>query len=185
MKNSIIYLGIALVSLSNVYSASNGLESEKTIFKTDNRENLEMQKVSYLENDNEIKSLKKYPLISEETVFNPETVIPMNYASSIEQTIYDSKKIIEDKTTTDDELVYLEKPIEEVIIAGNQVTESAINYQAELIYIEKPIEDIIASDNQLTESTISTDVYLLDFEKINKKSNTLKNIDNKKIIGMK
>ena len=51
--------------------------------------------------------------------------------------------------------------------------------------IEKPIEDIIASDNQLTESTISTDVYLLDFEKINKKSDNFKNINNKRIIGMK
>ena len=166
MKKSIIYLGIALVSLSNVYSASNNLSNDKKI------------------SENEIFKFKRFPAIVDETILNPETFIPMKNVTSIEQTIAENNSIIESKTIINQDLFYIEKSIEEVILSDNQLIESEINNQGEPIYIEKTVEEVNKSDNQLIESTISNEVYLLDFEKINAKDDTLKKINNKKIIGM-
>ena len=175
MKKSIIYLGIALVSLSNVSNASNNLTNEKIFFYKEKSFSL----------GNENLKEKKAPKIVDETIFNPETVVPMNYAKPIEQIITENKRIIEDNATVNNELVYLEKSIQEIIIADNQIIESNINNQVEPIYIEKSIEDIINADNQLIESDISNEVYPLDFEIMNRKIDTLKQINKQKFIGMK
>ena len=87
MKKSIIYLGIALVSLSNVCNASNASRNEK-IF-------LNQEKSLSIINEN--LEEKKLPKIVDETIFNPETVVPMIYAKAIEQTISENKSIIEEK----------------------------------------------------------------------------------------
>ena len=172
MKTSIIYFGIALVSLSSVCNASNSIVRQKSVLNHFPHKNFE-------------RTQKNNPTITEDNVFNPETIIPMNYANTIEQIITVNKSIIEDKANVNEELVYFEKPIEEIIMADNQLIESNIDNQVEPIYIEKSIEEIIIADNQLTEGNISKEVYFLDFEKINKQSNSLKHINNKKLIGMK
>ena len=174
MKKSIIYLGIALVSLSNVSNASNAFRNGKIFLYQ------EKSLLIGIENLEE----KKAPKIVDETIFNPETVVSVNYVKTIEQIITENKSIIEDNTTVNNELVYLEKSIEDIINADNQLIESNINNQVEPIYIEKSIEDIINADNQLIESNISNEVYPLDLEILNRKTDNLKQINKDKFIGM-
>ena len=177
MKKSIIYLGIALVSLSNVCNASNGFSNERNILDQDFQE-----KSLSIENKNS--APKNYPAIVAESTFNPEIIIPMKSENKMEQTIAENNSIIESKIIYNNDLFYIEKSVEDVILADNQLIESEINNQSEPIYIEKSIEEIIYSNNQLIESNISNEVFVLDFEKLNNKTNTLKKINNKKIIGM-
>ena len=167
MKKSIIYFGIALVSLSNVYSASNNLSNEK--------------KLSVVKENTDT---KRFPAIVDETILNPETIIPMNSGNTIENIIAENNSIIENKAITNPDLFYIEKSIEDIILADNQLIESEINNLSEPIYIEKSIEEVIKADNQIIESKISNEAYPLDFEKINSKTNPLKQLKSKNFVGM-
>lgn len=185
MKKSIIYLGIALVSFANVCSASNSLRNDKRVLEQDSQENLGCQQEESLSFAKVSFGQKNFPAIADETVLYPETVMSVNSVNSIEQIIADNNRIIENNPTINQELFYIEKPIEEVIISNNQIIENNIDNTIRPLYLEKTIEDFIAEDNLIIESNISNEVFPLDFEKINKQSNTLKQVGSEKFVGMK
>lgn len=138
MKKSIIYLGIALVTFTNVISAL-GQQSQFNESLTQIAQSNENSEGNVQHNESkERKSSKdKNPVR-----FNPETIEIQTYEKTIEEVIAENNLIIENTPL-------FEKSTEE---------NSAADYQANVlidfypIYTEKTIEETIQQDRLITES---------------------------------
>lgn len=139
-KTSIIFLGLAVLSLTNG-KAANELNTQDLVqqdLATISVANEQQQSQLTLVK-NEISKITFENTGEEAAIFNPNSVIKSNYTKTVEEVINENKLVTE---------------------TCNDV------YQP--ISLEMSLEDRIAERNQVIESTIDNECYPLDFEKINR-----------------
>ncbi|HEU4791278.1 MAG TPA: hypothetical protein VFS71_16445 [Flavobacterium sp.] len=178
MKNSLLILGIALVSLTNVCSATNTVGRPVNSFKE-----------GFLAKENEgiisTERVKKVrPSLSGDTeMFNPETVITYN-RKTVKEVIAEGDKIIENTTSDDLEFMAYEESMKEIIAQSNLIIENTVSNETCPLYGERTLEDEISELEMIIESTESNDARPLDFKKINSNSLLINTFNSKKFIGM-
>jgi len=140
MKNSIVFIGIAFVSLTNICTAS-------TIVK-------------------KLNDSCHVVILAENNISNFEIIESAN-ANKIEKTA--DELIAEDNAITQNKISNELQALDFYVISCNstsdEVIESSNSYK-----IEKTANELIAEDNAITENNISNETYALDFEIINRKS---------------
>jgi hypothetical protein len=178
MKNSILILGIALVSLTNVCNATTTVSKSVNSFQA-----------AALAEDNEVivtnegvKMTK--PSLNEETeVFNPETVITYN-RKSVKETIAEGDKIIENTTSDDLEFMVYEESMKEIIAQSDLIIENIVSNETYPLYGERTMENEIAELEMIIESTETNEMSPLDFKKINNNSIMTNTFNSKRFVGM-
>lgn len=138
MKNSIIYLGIALV-LCISSNGTNITKSNQDLHQLHNSIGNEIEKENFSKKKTNTDKEKNLPTIEENTVFYPETVLGAYQPKSIQEIIAENNIVIESNATND---FY---PLDFDNLIGEQ----------------------IAQDNAIIDSKITNDFQPLDFEIIN------------------
>ncbi|GEP51115.1 hypothetical protein FNO01nite_17870 [Flavobacterium noncentrifugens] len=183
MKNSIIYLGLALVTLFQNANAETtlvkGVSTNSNIAAAVKADQYQKSLLGEIVVGNN----KKAP-VEDAAIVNPSTVIASSTQKTVEEIIAEDRKITESNITNDGILYFSEKTTEEIIAADNQIIESSSAQEIQLLFIEKSIEDQIAADNSITESNVPTEAQALDFDLINRNSVLVKQTKNKQIVGM-
>jgi hypothetical protein len=178
MKNSILILGIALVSLTNVCSAANTANNPFHLFTktvlSDNKEAGQSPK--------NVRLAKPY-LNEDAEVFNPETVIAYN-RKTMKETIAEADGIIESPASDELEFMVYEESMKEVIAQSDLIIENTISNETYPLYGERTMEDEIAEMELIIESTVTNEVSPLDFKKINNNSMITNTFNSKRFVGM-
>jgi hypothetical protein len=157
MKNSIVYIGIALVSLGNVCNATNVVDKQINTFQAE----------ILAENNilNGTESLMFYNINRDSIEIE---VIESVNKNKIEKTT--DELLAEDNAITENnisnETQALDFEIINKISVVDEVVESVVKNK-----IEKTPEELIAEDNAITENNLSNETLSLDFEIINRNSN--------------
>lgn len=198
MKNSVLFIGIALVTLTNVSNASNGvtIKSNATTHKTSSISTRTLDNNNYYlsrTNDEVIESVKSNTIeksadqriaednaITENNISNETQVLDFNIINKA-----DVFEVIESVNSNS-----IEKSADQRIAEDNAITENTISNEIEALdfsiinristgdeiietpklpKIEKTADQLIAEDNLITENNISNETIALDFEIINKK----------------
>ncbi|TRX32791.1 hypothetical protein FNW52_16710 [Flavobacterium sp. ZT3R18] len=175
MKKSILILGIALVSLTNVCNASNAINNQ-------------IHQGSILSDyglvSNESETVTKPSLKEDTEIFNPETVIAYN-PKTVKEIIAEEDKIIENTASEDLEFTAYEESMKEIIVQSDLIVENTVSNEVYPLYIERTMEDEIAELEMIIESKETNEVSLLDFKKINSNSIMINAFNSKKFVGMK
>lgn len=179
MKNSILILGTALVFLTNVCNATNSFNKEINSF----------QEVALNNDKEEILSGNKGDIIKpainpESEVFYPETVITYN-RKTIEQTIDEADKIIENNSQEDLDFMNYSNLMRNVITLSDLIIENSVSNEVHPLYIEKTIEDEIAQLDMIIENVEVNENRPLDFKIINKNAIINRTFNSKNFVGMK
>jgi hypothetical protein len=178
MKNSILILGIALVSLSNVCKASNTINSQVATYQAI---------VCLNENDtitsNEKIAIAKPELTMDSETFNPETVIGFN-TKTVNEIITENDKLTENTTSDEIEFIVFEDSIKDIIAQSNLIIENTVSNDAYPLSIENTIESEIAQLEMMIESSVSDEVSPLNFKEINKNTLLQTNLNTKTYVGM-
>ena len=178
MKNSILILGIALMSLTNVCNATNMVSKSVNSFQAD-----------FFAGDNEVilstvNVKMEKPSLNEETeVFNPETVIAYN-RKTLKETIAEGDKITESSTSDDLEFMVYEESMKDIIAQSDLLIESTVSNETYPLYGESTMEDEIAELEMIIESTETNEASPLDFKKINNNSMMTNTFNSKRFVGM-
>jgi hypothetical protein len=178
MKNSVLILGVALVSFSTISYAKSTVNlpyySFENIIVSDETTDIQNNKAAKFEK----------PLLSEEAdVFNPETVIAYN-PKTTEEIISEGDKIVEASVSDDLEFMVYEESMREIIAQSDLIIENTSSDKIYPLYIERTIYDEAAELELIIESNISNEVKPLDFKKINGDSIMINSINTKKFLGM-
>jgi hypothetical protein len=157
MKNSIVYIGIALLSLVNVSNAANVVDKQINTFQAE--------------------------ILAENNILNGTEALIFNYANrdSIEIEVIESlntnkiekttdELIAEDNAITENNISNETQALDFEIINRNSIGDEVIEC-VNLSKIEKTPEELIAEDNAITENNLSNETLALDFEIINRNSN--------------
>ncbi len=176
MKNSVLILGIALVSFSNICNAKNIVvlpcsSFQNTIFSNDTK----------IQNDGTANFAK--PSLTEEALFNPETVIAFS-CKTVKETITEGDKIVETIVPDDSEFIAYEESMKEIIAQSDLTTESNVSNETYSLFSERTIEDEIAESELIIESNETNEVSPLDFKKINNNSFMTNAFNSKRFVGM-
>jgi len=152
MKNSVLCIGIALVSLTNVCNAANGvgIKGNSVVQKTS------LTSTWTLASSNYNYSLTEYEVI--------ESGCTNKIEKTIDELIAEDNAITENNFSNDTQVLNFE------IINESDVFEVIESVQANIT--EKSADQFIAEDNAITENNISNNVQALDFNIINRKSIT-------------
>lgn len=147
MKSTIIFLGLALLTVTNT-RANQLLEQEVLQQDAVAVNSVTIQKADLI--FNRVQSLKSATIdnTGDTAVFNPESVLKTTSVKTVEETLKENKLI----TEADQEI-----------------------YQP--LCLEMSVQDKIQEDNQIIESTISEEVFPLDFEKINRTAQCIIKVD--------
>lgn len=177
MKNSVLILGIALVSFSNISNARNTINLKNNLFQN-----------TIISNDGEVKKSHvdtkfKKPSFEDIKVFNPETII-VREPKTIKEIIIEGDKIVENTVSDDLEFMEYEESMREIIAQSDLITENIISDDTHPLYIERTVEDEIAELELIIESKETNELNRLDFKKINSNSILNNSFNTKKIIGM-
>lgn len=147
MKSTIIFLGIALLSLTNT-KANQLLEQEVLQQDAVAVNSGTSQKVDLNFNHNQSSKNATIDNTGDTAVFSPESVLKVAYT----------------------------KPMEDVVKENKLVTDAQEEVYQPLC-IEMSMFDKIQEDQQIIESTISEEVFPLDFEKINRTAQCIIKVD--------
>jgi hypothetical protein len=177
MKNLVLILGIALVSLTNVCNATNTVGRPVSPFSE-----------YVLAKDNEGVSTEKGKIVKpslsrDAEIFNPETVIAYN-RKSIKEVIAEGDKIIENVTLDDLEFISYEESMKEIIAQSDLIIESTISNEIYPLYGERTLEDEIAELEMIIESTKCNETSPLNFKKIHSHTLLINTFNSKGFIGM-
>jgi hypothetical protein len=175
MKNSILILGIAIVSLTNVCNASNTINAQFSQGSISSDYGL----VS-----NEVVTVTKPSLKEDNEVFNPEIVIAFN-PKTAKEIIAEGDKIIENTTSDDIEFMDYEESMKEIIAQSDLIIENTVSNEVYPLYFERTVEDEIAELEMIIESKVTNEVSPLDFKKINGNSIMINTFNSKNFVGMK
>ena len=157
MKNSIVYFGIALVSLSNICNAANLVDKQTNSFQAE--------------------------ILEERNISNGTETFKFNYANrdttslDVIESVNTNKMgktseelIAEDNAITENNISNETQALDFEIINRNSINDEVIEC-ANFCKIEKTPEELIAEDNAITENNLSNETQALDFGKINRNSN--------------
>jgi hypothetical protein len=174
MKKSILILGIALVSLTNVCNASNAIKSQ-------------IHQGSILSDyglvSREAITVMKPSLKEDMEIFNPETVIAFN-PKTVKEIIAEGDKIIENTASDDVEFMVYEESMKEIIAQTDLIIENTVSNEVYPLYFERTIEDEIAELEVIIESRVTNEVRPLDFKKINSNCIMINAFNSKTFVGM-
>jgi hypothetical protein len=178
MKNSVLILGIALVSFSNICNAKNTTKLSINLFQ-----NIILSDGITKTRTNETAKFEKPSLAVDIEIFNPEAVIAST-PKTIKEIIVEGDKIVEN--TFSDELEFLEygKSMREIIAQSDLITESAVSDVIYPLYIERTLSDEITEMELVIESNVTNEVQPLNFKKINSNSIMINSINTEKFLGM-
>jgi hypothetical protein len=165
MKTAIIFLGLAIITMTSSIASSSNPAADK--IGMNSYLIMEIAQGDVFQSNPEIGNSKKVAPIADQTIINPETILNMRYERDVEELIEQDKKIIESTFETNSIFASQEQSIEDVIIANNQITEDSINTAVRPLYLERTIEDIVLEDNMIIESELNHRAQPLDFEIIN------------------
>jgi hypothetical protein len=180
MKNSILILGIALVSLTNVCNASNAINNRINTFQGSILTDYNAGLLS-----GETETVAKPSLKEDTENFNPETVIGYN-PKTVKEIIAEGDKIIENTASDDAEFMAYEESMKEIIAQTDLIIENTVSNEVYPLYFERTIEDEIAELEMIIESKVTNEVSPLDFKKINSNSMMMINeFNSKTFVGMK
>jgi len=157
MKNSIVYIGIALVSLSNICNAANLVDKQTNSFQA------EILEESNISNGTET---FKFNYANRDTT--SLEVIESVHTNKMEKTT--DELIAEDNAITENNISNETQALDFEIINRNSINDEVIEC-ANFCKIEKTPEELIAEDNAITENNLSNETQALDFGKINRNSN--------------
>nr|WP_315153653.1 hypothetical protein [uncultured Flavobacterium sp.] len=176
MKNSVLILGIALVSFSNICNAKNAVALPYSSFQ-----NTILSNDTQIQNEGTAKFVK--PSLAEEALFNPETVISFS-SKTVKETIAEGDKIVETIVPDDSEFMAYEESMKEIITQSDQAIESNVSNETYSLYFERTVIDEIAELELIIESNGTNEVSPLDFKKINNNSFMTNAFNSKRFIGM-
>lgn len=198
MKNSLLCIGIALVSLTNVCNAANGvgIKGNSVVQKTSltstwtlasNNYNYSLTEYEVIESGctNKIEKtidelIAEDNAITENTISNETQVLDFEIInkSDVFEVIENVKTntieksadqfIAEDNAITENNISNEIQALDFNVINGNSINEEIIETPPSP-KIEKTADQLIAEDNLITENNISNEIIVLDFEIINKK----------------
>ena len=152
MKNSVVAIGIALVSLTNVCNASN-LVSMKSNYLVE----IKISKTEIFPES----SCRNSNLLVNECI---ESVIENRIEKSADQLIAQDNAITENNISNEIQFLDFE------IINKSDVFEGIESVKVNTL--EKSAEQLIVEDNAITENNISNDTQALDFTILNRSSTT-------------
>lgn len=178
MKNSVLILGVALVSFSTISNAKSTVtlpyQSLENIIVSDD----------IIETQNNMTGKFEKPFLAAEAeVFNPETVIAYN-PQTIEEIISVGDKIVEAPVSDDLEFMQYEESMREIIAQSDLITQNTASYKIYPLHIERTISDEVAELELIIESNVTNEIQSLDFQKINNDSIMINSINTKKFLGM-
>jgi len=177
MKNSVLILGVALLSLSGVCNAKNIVSLpasfQNSSFSEGNREKKSNEKAKF----------EKPSLAEDVEEFNPETIIAYQPKTE-EEIISEGDKIVENLDADVVKFAVDEKSIKEKIAQLDLIIENKISNQIHPLYIERTAEDEIAELELIIESTETNVVSPLDFEIINRDFKINNSLKTKNFLGM-
>lgn len=198
MKNSVLCIGIALVTLTNISNASNGVvtKSNATIDKTSSITTPTSDNNNYYlnrTNDEVIESIKSNTseksadqLIADDNAITENNI--SNEIQALDFNIITKADVFEFIESVNSKSI--EKSADQRIAEDNAITENTISNEIQaldfdiinryaisdeiietpkLTKVEKTADQLIAADNLVTENNISNETISLDFQIINKK----------------
>ena len=177
MKKSILILGIALVSLTNVCNASNTINNQINPFQGSILSD-------YALVSNETETVANPSLKEDAENFNPEAVIAYN-PKTVKEIIAETDKIIENSASDDVEFMAYEESIKEIIAQSDLIIENTVSNEVYPLYFERTMEDEIAELEMIIESKVTNEVSPLDFKKINSNAVMINAFNSKRFVGMK
>ena len=199
MKNSVLFIGLALVTITNVCNASNlisiksnslakiNMSNTAEAFGLNSKSNLLVNEIIESVNANKIyKTINEFiaedNTITENNFSNETQVLDfdiINNNSDVFEVIESAnfikiektadQLIAEDNAITENNITNDTQALDYTIINRNSIVEEVIEIHASR-KIEKTPDQHIAEDNLITENNISNETLALDFEIINKKS---------------
>jgi hypothetical protein len=150
MKNSVLFIGMALVTLTNVCNGSNLVNMKRNSLGEINISN----DTRILEQKNRDKNAIVYEVI--------ESINANKIGKTIEELFAEDNAITENNISNDTQSLDFN------VINRNSIVEEVIETPTSP-KIEKTADQLIAEDNLITENNISNETLALDFEIINKK----------------
>ena len=166
MKTAIIFLGLAIITMTSSTASSSDHTPDK--IGMNSYLNIEIAQGDAFQSNPEFENSKKVAPIADQTIINPETILNMRYERDVEELIEQDKKIIESTFENNSIFTSQEQSIEDVIIANNQITEDNIVTAVRPLYLERTIEDTILENNMVIGNDCKEVIQPLDFDKINK-----------------
>ncbi len=157
MKNSIIYIGIALVSLVNMSNAANVVDKQK---KSSQAEILTENNISIGT------KTSKFNYANRDTT-SLDVIESVNTNKKGKTT---DELFAEDNAITENNISNETQALDFEIINRNSINDDVIESTSSC-KIEKTPEELIAEDNAITENNLSNETQALDFGKINRNSN--------------
>ena len=196
MKNSVLFIGIALVTITNVCNASNlisiksnslakiNMSNTAEAFELNSKSNLLVNEIIESVNANKI-----YKTINE-FIAEDNTITENNFSNETQVLDFEINKLDVFEVIESANFIKIEKTADQLIAEDNAITENNITNDTQvldfnfinrnsiveevietptLLKIEKTADQLIAEDNLITENNISNEIIALDFEIINKK----------------
>ncbi|REH01597.1 hypothetical protein [Flavobacterium aquicola] len=178
MKNSVLILGIALVSFSTIGNAKNTVNLSDKLFQ-----NIILSDDTAKTKNNESVKFEKPSLAENLEVFNPETVIAA-VPKTIKEIIAEGDKIVENTVSDDLALMEYEETMRQIVAQSDLITENSVSDVVYPLQIERTLSDEIAEMELIIDSNVSSEAKPLDFKKINSESIMINSINTKKFVGM-
>ena len=178
MKNSVLILGVALVSFSTISSAKSTVN-----LPYQSLENLMASNDTTEIQNNKAAKFEKPFLAEEATIFNPETVIAYT-PKTIEEIISEDNKIVDAAVSDDLDFMEYEESMREIIAQSDLIIENTSSEEIYPLYIERTIFDEVAELELIIESNVTNETQSLNFQKINNDSIMINTINSKKFLGM-
>jgi len=178
MKNSVLILGVVLVSFSTISNAKSTVNLPYHSF-----ENIILSDDTAEIQNNETGKFEKPSLAENVELFNPETAIAYK-PKTIKEIIIEDNKIVEAIVSDDLEFMEYEESMREMIAQSDLITENTASDRIYPLCIERTIFDEIAELELIIESNATNGTKPLDFKKINGDSIMLNSITTKKFLGM-
>lgn len=157
MKNSIVYIGIALLSVVNVCNAANLVDKQTKSFQAE-----------ILEESNILNGIETFKFNYANRDTTSLEVIESVNANKMEKTT--DELFAEDNAITENNISNETEVLDFYVINSNSIPDEVIE-SVNQYKIEKTPEELIAEDNAITENNLSNETQALDFGKINKNSN--------------
>ncbi|CAN1533346.1 hypothetical protein MCETHM1_01475 [Flavobacteriaceae bacterium] len=178
MKNSILILGIALVSLTNVSNASNVLNFQKVTFQE-----IALLSDNEIEPSNEKTTIAKPETVTDSETFNPETVLEF-VGKTTKEIITENDKITENTTSEELEFMVYEDSMRDIIAQSDLIIENTISNETYPLSFQTSIETEIAQLELIIESTVSNEVSPLNIKEINKNVLLQSTLNTNTFLGM-
>ena len=177
MKNSILILGVALVSFSGICNAKNTVNNRFYVVSDSTNS------VNNCDYTNNGTKFEKPSLLEDSEFFNPETVIAYK-AKTIKEIIKEGDEIVEKSTSANEGYDLYEESMRALIAENDLIIENTISNEKRPLYIERTIEDKIAELELIIESNETNETRPLDFKVINGNSVSKNSFNAEKFIGM-